>query len=132
MQDDNLTRLLYRFATTAKAHHQALEDMNEERANTYAKMIAGMYRSIIGIEEGGRQALLALVDDNDPVWPEWRLFIRSATIANAACPAWNVWHWNRVCWGLVLGWRLSAGRAESGWAQKSTRKKRKGETQLIS
>jgi hypothetical protein len=67
MQDDNLTRLLYRFATTAKAHHQALEDMNEERANTYAKMIAELRRSIIGIGESGRQALLALVDDNDPV-----------------------------------------------------------------
>jgi hypothetical protein len=67
MQDDNLTRLLHRFAITAKAHHQALEDMNEERANTYANMVAGLLRSIVGIGESGRQALLELVDHNDPV-----------------------------------------------------------------
>jgi hypothetical protein len=67
MQDDKLTRLLHRFATTAMAHYQALEEMNDERANTHAQIIAGLYRSIIGTGESGRQALLELVDDNDPV-----------------------------------------------------------------
>jgi hypothetical protein len=67
MQDDKLTRLLQRFATTAKAHYQALEDMDEERANNHAQIIAGLYRSIIGSGESGRQALLELVDDSDPV-----------------------------------------------------------------
>jgi hypothetical protein len=67
MQDDRLTRLLHRFATAATAHHQALEEMNEERSNTHAQMIAGLYRSIVSSGESGRQALLELVDDSDPV-----------------------------------------------------------------
>lgn len=67
MQDDRLQRLLHRFAIAALAHHQALEEMNEERANTHARIIAGLYRSIVGIGQCGRQALLELVDDNDPV-----------------------------------------------------------------
>jgi hypothetical protein len=67
MQDDTLTRLLQRFATTARAHYRALEEMNEERANTSAQTIAGLYRSIIGTGESGSKALLELVDDSDPV-----------------------------------------------------------------
>jgi len=67
MKDDKLTRLLLRFASISTAHYQALEEMNEERANTYAKMIAGLYRSIVEYGESGRQALLELVDDNDPI-----------------------------------------------------------------
>lgn len=62
-----LSRLLRRFATTATAHFQALEALNEERATTCARMIAGLHRSIIDNGESGRQALLELVDDNDPV-----------------------------------------------------------------
>jgi len=67
MQNDKLTRLLQRFATTATAHFQALEELDEERANTCARMIAGLHRSIIESGESGRQALLELVDDKDPV-----------------------------------------------------------------
>lgn len=67
MQDDKLTRLLHRFAITAGAHHRALEWMDEQRANTHASMIAGLYRSIISTGEGGRQALLELADNQDPV-----------------------------------------------------------------
>lgn len=67
MRDDNLIRLLHRFAATAKAHHQALNDMDEDRANTHAQMIAKLYQSIIGSEENSRQALLELVNDKDPV-----------------------------------------------------------------
>jgi hypothetical protein len=67
MPDDKLTRLLHRFATTAKAHFKVLEEMNEERANTHAQMIVGLYRTIIGTGECGKQALLELVGDNDPV-----------------------------------------------------------------
>jgi len=67
MQDEKLTRLLQRFTATALAHNQALEDMNEERANTQARMVAGLYRSIIDSGESGRLALLEMVDDNDPV-----------------------------------------------------------------
>ncbi len=67
MQDDKLQRLLHRFAATASAHQQALEEMNEERASIHSHMIDGLYRSIIGTGEIGRQVLLELVDDNDPV-----------------------------------------------------------------
>ncbi len=67
MQDDKLARLLHRFSATASAHYNALEEMDGERANTCAKMTAGLYRSIVGTGETGRQALLDLVDDNDPV-----------------------------------------------------------------
>lgn len=67
MQDDTLTRLLQRFAAAATAHYQALETMDERRATKQAGMVAGLYRSIIGCGEWGRQALLALVDDKDPV-----------------------------------------------------------------
>jgi hypothetical protein len=67
MQDDKLTRLLHRFAATAVAHNLALEAMEEERANAHARMIAGLYRSIIATGECGRQALLELTDNDDPV-----------------------------------------------------------------
>jgi hypothetical protein len=67
MKDEKLTRLLHRFAAAAVAHYQALEAMDEERANSHAHMIAGLYRSIVGTGESGRQALLELADDNDPV-----------------------------------------------------------------
>jgi len=67
MHDDRLIRLLHRFAATATAHHQALEAMDEERANAHARMIAGLYRSIAASGEGGRRALLELTDDSDPV-----------------------------------------------------------------
>lgn len=39
MQDDKLTRLLHRFATTAVAHYQALDAMDEERGNTHANLL---------------------------------------------------------------------------------------------
>jgi hypothetical protein len=67
MQNDRLTRLLLRFSTTARVHFQALEEMDEERANSCAGMIAGLHRSIVDSGEDGRQALLELVDDKDPV-----------------------------------------------------------------
>jgi len=67
MQNDNLTLLLHRFAAAATAHCQAMEEMDQERANLHARMIAGLHRSIIASGESGRQALLELVDDNDPV-----------------------------------------------------------------
>jgi hypothetical protein len=67
MQDDKLTRLLLRFAIAARAHFEALEEMDEERANAHAQVLAGLYRSIVGSGESGRQALLGLTDDSDPV-----------------------------------------------------------------
>lgn len=65
--DDKLTRLLHRFAIASTAHYQALEEMDEERANSHAHMIAGLYRSIINSGESGRRALLELTGHSDPV-----------------------------------------------------------------
>jgi hypothetical protein len=65
--DDRLTRLLHRFAAAAQAHHEALEAMDEERANAHAAVIAGLRRSIVGAGDAGREALLAMVDDPNPV-----------------------------------------------------------------
>lgn len=67
MPDDKLTRLLHRFAVAAMAHHEVLETMDEEGANAHARVISGLYRSIIGEGETGREALLAMVDDPNPV-----------------------------------------------------------------
>lgn len=67
MPDDKLTRLLHRFAIAAMAHHEALEVMDEEGANAHARVISGLYRSIIGAGESGREGLLAMVDDPNPV-----------------------------------------------------------------
>ena len=67
MQDEKLTLLLHRFAVASIAHYQALEEMDEERANAHARIITGLYRSIIAAGEGGRQAMLELTDDTDPV-----------------------------------------------------------------
>jgi hypothetical protein len=67
MPDDKLARLLRRFAAAATAHHQAMEAMNEKGAATHARVISGLYGSIIGEGEAGRAALLALVDDANPV-----------------------------------------------------------------
>ena len=67
MPDDKLTRLLHRFAVAAVAHHEALEEMDEERANAHARVISGLYRSVAGEGDVGREALLALIDDPNPV-----------------------------------------------------------------
>lgn len=67
MIDDKLKRLLHRFAIAAAAHHQALEEMDEDRADAQARMIAGLYRSIVGNGEPGRRALLEMIDHTDPV-----------------------------------------------------------------
>jgi len=67
MPNDKLTLLLHRFAVTAKAHHEALETMDQEGVNTHAGMISGLHRSILGEGENGREALLSLIDDSNPV-----------------------------------------------------------------
>lgn len=67
MPDDKLTRLLHRFAAAATAHHEALEAMSEKGAAAHARVLSGLYRSINGEGEAGREALLALADDANPV-----------------------------------------------------------------
>lgn len=67
MDDDRLARLLSRFATAARAHYQALEALDEAQANAHARLIAGLYQSIVREGTDGRKGLLALVDSDDKV-----------------------------------------------------------------
>lgn len=67
MQNDRLLRLLSRFCAAAAAHHDALEAMHEERANSHARMIAGLYNALLGEGPDGPAGLLALTDSDSPV-----------------------------------------------------------------
>ncbi|MBK5274697.1 MAG: hypothetical protein JJE30_06560 [Desulfuromonadales bacterium] len=67
MQDNKLELLLSRFSTAARAHNEALEDMDEVRANAQARMIAGLYDAILSEGAAGRDGLLTLLDSDSPV-----------------------------------------------------------------
>jgi hypothetical protein len=67
MPNDKLSRLLLRFGAAATAHHEALEAMDEERANTHARLIARLYESIWSEGLAGIAALLDLVECDTPV-----------------------------------------------------------------
>lgn len=45
--DDKLAVLLKRFAVAAVAHHEALEDMDEDRANTQAHMVSALHGALL-------------------------------------------------------------------------------------
>ena len=65
MADDRLRRLINRFATAAKAHHEALEVLDDVDANRHARLIAGLYDAIVREGEAGREGLLTLLDSRD-------------------------------------------------------------------
>ena len=67
MNEEKLTLLLRRFAIAAQAHENALEDMDEERANDHARVISGLYAAIIREGGRGREALLTLLVNDSPV-----------------------------------------------------------------
>ena len=67
MPASKLERLLSRFAAAAMTHHAALEAMNEERANTHARMIAALHGALLREGQPGVTGLLALLDSNSPV-----------------------------------------------------------------
>jgi len=67
MSDSRLELLLRRFGAAAMAHHEALEAMDEERANTHAMVIARLYESIWSEGAPGIAALLDLVECDTPV-----------------------------------------------------------------
>ena len=62
-----LQRLLQRFALAAQAHHNALETLDAERAETQARMLAGLCASLLNCGEPGLEKLLELVNSSDPV-----------------------------------------------------------------
>jgi len=66
-QSDRLARLLSRFAVAARAHHEAVESMDEERAETQARMIAALHEALLREGQKGEERLLDLVDSLDPV-----------------------------------------------------------------
>jgi HEAT repeat protein len=65
--DDRLERLLRRFAVAARAHHEALESMDEERAETQARMLAALHDAVVREGQKGEESLLKLADSLDPV-----------------------------------------------------------------
>src|SRR5512133_302061 len=67
MPHDKLEILLHRFCAAATAHHEALEAMDEERANTHARMVTGLYRAIRAEGPAGQAGLLGLLDNVSPV-----------------------------------------------------------------
>ncbi len=66
MTDDKLSLLLVRFAVATRAHLAALEALDEKEANAHARIIAGLYASIVREGDAGRERLLALVDSDEP------------------------------------------------------------------
>ena len=67
MPNDKLELLLHRFCAAAAAHHEALEAMDEERANTHARMVTGLYRAIAGEGPAALAGLLTLLDSDSSV-----------------------------------------------------------------
>ena len=65
--DDRLERLLKRFAVAARAHHEALEALDEERTEAQARMVAGLHEALVREGKVGEELLLDLVDSPDPV-----------------------------------------------------------------
>jgi len=67
MNNGKLSLLLCRFAVAAQAHQSALEEMDEDRANAHARVISGLYATIIREGDVGREALLSLLDSESPL-----------------------------------------------------------------
>ena len=65
MAEERLALLLKRFAAAARAHSQAMENLDEEQAALHAHMIARLHESIEREEAGGRERLLDLTDSAD-------------------------------------------------------------------
>lgn len=65
MADDRVARLVSRFSAAARAHYAAIEALDEARTNTHARVIAGLYASIVREGEAGREGLLALTGSSD-------------------------------------------------------------------
>lgn len=67
MPNEKLALLLKRFAVAAVAHHEALEDMDEERANSQARIVAALHGALLAEGQAGQDGLLALTEDINPV-----------------------------------------------------------------
>ncbi len=65
--DERLERLLKRFAVAARAHHEALEDLDQKRTESQARLIAGLHEALVREGKRGEEMLLELTDSPDPV-----------------------------------------------------------------
>ena len=65
--EDRLQLLLQRFIRAAQAHHEAVEALDAERAETQARILAGLHESLVNSGEPGLGKLLELADSGDPV-----------------------------------------------------------------
>lgn len=66
MTGNKLQILIKRFAVAAKAHYVAMEEMNAERAERQAVVISRLFEGIVREGAAGRDALLALTDNDNP------------------------------------------------------------------
>lgn len=67
MSEEKVAILLRRFAVSAQAHQEALEEMEEERANRHAGIISQLRAAILREEDAGLQGLLGLLEHQSPV-----------------------------------------------------------------
>lgn len=58
--------LMKRFAAAAAAHHEALEAMDEGRANAQARMLSALHRALMLEGEPGRERLVSLLENSVP------------------------------------------------------------------
>ena len=65
--NDRLARLTSRFTAAARAHQQALDEMDEERAVVHVRVLAGLHAAIVAEGDVGREALLALTASEDGI-----------------------------------------------------------------
>lgn len=66
MTGNKLQILIKRFAVAAEAHYVAMEEMNAERAERQAVVISRLFEVIVREGDTGRDALLALTDNDNP------------------------------------------------------------------
>jgi hypothetical protein len=66
-EDARLQRLQHRYALAARAHHEALELLDEGRAEAQARMLSGLHAALLAEGTSGAQKLLELIDSSDPV-----------------------------------------------------------------
>lgn len=67
MTRDQIRELVATFVEATKRHHEATMRGEWRQTNVQAKRLAQAFRRIVQIGESGRQALLAEVDNKDPV-----------------------------------------------------------------
>jgi len=67
MTQDQIRELVVAFVDATKRHHEATMQGEWRQTNAHAKRLDKAFRKLIAIGESGRQALLAEVDNKDPV-----------------------------------------------------------------